>query len=51
MTFLVTILFLCTDNGEMKDILEEAGVKSVSSSLQLCSFSAVDICPLALTFL
>lgn len=31
-----------TDDGEMKDILEEAGVKSVSTSVQLCSFIVVD---------
>lgn len=33
--------YIFTDDGEMKDILEEAGVKSVSTSVQLCSFSVV----------
>lgn len=35
-------LVICTDNGEMKDILEEAGVKSVSISVQVCSFSSIN---------
>lgn len=34
--------YIFTDDGEMKDILEEAGVKSVSTSVQLCNFSVVD---------
>lgn len=34
--------YIFTDDGEIKDILEEAGVKSVSTLVQLCSFSVVD---------
>lgn len=35
-------MYIFADNGEMNDILEEAGVKSVSTSGQVCSFSFVD---------
>lgn len=37
-------MVIFTDDGEMKDILEEAGVKSVSTSVQVYDCSVVDAC-------